>query len=87
MATIQMTLDDHLAAEVEDLAKSLGTTFASFAADALRRAVVRHRYEDGKIDEETWMRAIAINPAFADLFDPSEDIYTLNDGIPFRDEV
>lgn len=87
MATIQMTLDDYLAAEAEDVAKSLGTTFAGFVAEALRQAVLRHRYADDEIDEVTWSRAIAANPAFADLFDAEEDVYSPTDGTPFRDEV
>jgi hypothetical protein len=35
--------------------------------------------------EEEWLRAAASNPAFADLADPREDIYTLEDGKPFVD--
>jgi len=37
--------------------------------------------------EEEWLRAAARNPAFADLNDPEEDIYTLVDGEPFHDQV
>ena len=38
-------------------------------------------------DETEWLRAAASNPAFADLADPAEDIYSLADGIPFNDEA
>jgi hypothetical protein len=38
-------------------------------------------------DEAEWLRAAASNPAFADLANPEEDIYSLTDGKPFDDEV
>lgn len=41
---------------------------------------------DDDIDEQEWLRAAASNPAFDFLHDPREDIYTLTDGEPFRDE-
>lgn len=37
--------------------------------------------------EEVWLRATATSDAFAFLSDPAEDIYTLNDGEPFRDAI
>jgi hypothetical protein len=40
----------------------------------------------GDISEEEWMRAAARNPEFAWLADPAEDIYTMNDGVPFYDD-
>ena len=42
--------------------------------------------DDADIDEQEWLRAAARNPAFDFLNDPTEDIYTPNDGHPFRDE-
>lgn len=33
-------------------------------------------------NEIEWLRSAARNPAFADLQDPAEDIYTLQDGKP-----
>ena len=42
--------------------------------------------EDADIDGQEWLRAAAANPAFAFLAAPEEDIYTLDDGRPFRDE-
>ena len=42
--------------------------------------------EDGDVDEREWLQAAASNPAFDFLKDPEEDIYTLADGEPFRDE-
>jgi len=38
------------------------------------------------IDEREWLRAAAANPAFDFLKEPEEDIYTLADGRPFRDQ-
>ena len=40
----------------------------------------------GIIDEAMWLRAAANNPAFEDLTDPIEDIYTIADGKPVNDE-
>lgn len=37
-------------------------------------------------DEETWMRWLARHSVSDLLADPAEDIYTLDDGRPFRDE-
>lgn len=42
--------------------------------------------DEADIDEREWLRAAATNPAFDFLDDPAEDIYTLDDGKPFRDE-
>ena len=38
-------------------------------------------------DEKEWMQAAARNPVFDYLSEPEEDIYSLSDGEPFRDEV
>ncbi len=38
-------------------------------------------------DETEWLQAAARNPAFAVLREPEEDIYTIDDGEPFHDEV
>jgi hypothetical protein len=37
--------------------------------------------------EEAWLHATATSDAFAFLADPAEDIYTADDGEPFRDAV
>ena len=37
--------------------------------------------------EDSWLRAAASSEAFAFLADPAEDIYTPEDGEPFRDTV
>ncbi len=42
--------------------------------------------EDDDWNEEEWLKAAAQNSAFDFLKDPSEDIYTLNDGRPFHDQ-
>ncbi len=38
-------------------------------------------------DEGEWLRAAARNPAFEELSDPAEDIYSLADGQPFNAEA
>jgi hypothetical protein len=48
------------------------------------RVWVMREMGDEELDEKLWMAALASNPAFADLNDPAEDIYTLNDGQPFK---
>jgi hypothetical protein len=42
--------------------------------------------EESDIDQQEWLRAAAMNPAFDFLKDPEEDIYTLADGKPFDDQ-
>ena len=37
-----------------------------------------------KITEEEWLKFTSQNPAFIDLANPDENIYTLNDGEPFN---
>ena len=39
------------------------------------------------IGEDDWLLSAARNPAFRDLADPEEDIYTEADGELFRDSV
>jgi hypothetical protein len=40
--------------------------------------------ENDDIDEKLWLTSLSNNPALSDLTDPTEDIYTLKDGKPFR---
>jgi hypothetical protein len=42
---------------------------------------------NGEHDEAEWLRAAANSPAFADLANPEEDIYSLADGKPFDDKA
>jgi hypothetical protein len=42
---------------------------------------------NGDWDETEWLQAAASNPAFAELSEPEEDIYSLTDGAPFHDEA
>jgi len=43
-------------------------------------------YDDSEIDEAQWVHAVSFwqAPDFAD--DPAEDIYTMEDGVPFNDK-
>ncbi|MBM3135501.1 MAG: hypothetical protein FJZ89_09530 [Chloroflexi bacterium] len=43
-------------------------------------------FEESDIDEREWLRAAVMNPAFAFLKEPEEDISTLADGKPFYDQ-
>jgi len=43
--------------------------------------------EQSDEDEEEWLRAAARNPVFKDLEAPEEDLYSLEDGEPFRDQA
>jgi hypothetical protein len=52
------------------------------------RVIVLYPAEDAnEISEDEWLYAAAHNPAFDFLKESSEDIYTPEDGEPFRDEV
>ena len=54
MRTVQMTLDDALVQEIDQVVKRLGTTRSAFAREALRTALARverqemeHRHREG----------------------------------------
>ena len=42
-----------------------------------------NEYETDEPTEEEWLKFLASSPAYDDLKDPAEDIYTLEDGKPF----
>lgn len=50
------------------------------------RVIVLYPWDEA-LDEAAWLRSAAQNPAFADLGAPEEDIYSLADGKPYRDEA
>ncbi len=50
------------------------------------RVIVLYPLDD-TWDETEWLRAAARNPVFAELASLEEDIYSLADGKPYRDEV
>jgi len=50
------------------------------------RVIVLYPLAEGW-DEEEWLRGAARNPAFHDLAAPEEDVYSLEDGEPFRDQT
>jgi len=80
MTAIEMTgtVDEHSQLELDGSLPIVGPKRV--------RVIVLSLRED-EIDETAWLRAASSNPAFAFLNDPEEDIYTLNDGKPFHDEV
>jgi hypothetical protein len=57
-----------------------------FLGPARVRVIVLYPSSD-EWDESEWLRAAAYNPAFDFLKDSEEDIYSLDDGKPFHDEV
>jgi hypothetical protein len=50
------------------------------------RVIVMYPLIEG-VEEDEWLRAAARNPVFHGLENPEEDIYSLEDGEPFRDQV
>jgi len=50
------------------------------------RVIVMYSPDD-EWDEKEWLHAAMLSPAFIDLKDPKEEIYTLIDGKPFHDEA
>ena len=50
------------------------------------RVIVLYPIRD-KWDNSEWLKAAGSNPAFDFLKDPEEDIYSLEDGKPFNDEI
>lgn len=43
--------------------------------------------DEEDFDEAEWLRAAAANPAFDFLKNTAEDIYSVTDGVSFRDEA
>ncbi len=50
------------------------------------RVIVLYQADETS-DEIEWLHAAAHNPAFESLADPEEDVYSLDDGEPFFDQV
>lgn len=42
--------------------------------------------DESDFDEQVWRKAAAANPSFDFLKDPKEDIYSVSDGKPYRDQ-
>ena len=87
---------EHLVEILDEARRELGP---SPSLDLLRQLLLEDREQGGGLqsavaetatDDPTeleWLNALARNPAFGFLADPAEDIYSLSDGIPFRDEA
>ena len=75
MTAIEMsgTIDEHRNLKLDDL----------FPLSGPNRVRVIVMYPEDDLDEIVWQKAVSSNPAFDFLKDSREDIYTLNDGIPF----
>lgn len=57
-----------------------------FAGPKRVRVIVLSTHDD-EIDDIAWLQAASHNPAFSFLTNPEEDIYSITDGQPFKDEV
>lgn len=55
----------------------------SFQPSSKVRIIVLYP-EPEENEEISWLKSAAANPAFADLIDPIEDIYSVQDGKPFH---
>jgi metal-responsive CopG/Arc/MetJ family transcriptional regulator len=70
MRTVQMTLDDALVQEVDQVVKQLGTTRSAFARDALRAALARvERQKMERKHREGYMRQPVQTGEFSDWED------------------
>jgi len=80
MAAIETTgtIDEHHQLQLDSLLPIPGPMHV--------RIIVLYPRSD-EWDETEWLQAAARNPVFAFLSDAEEDIYSLADGEPFRDEV
>lgn len=80
-------LDRYLAAWILRLAQRDHRPPSAVVAEALRlyEQRLQEEIEGEEWEEQNWLRLASHNPAFAFLHEPSEDIYTLEDGEPFHD--
>jgi len=80
MTALEMTgtIDEHQQLRLDDV--------LPFPGPARVRVIVLYSSGD-EWDDTEWLKAAACNPAFDFLKDPEEDIYSLEDGRPFHDEV
>ena len=70
MRTVQMTLDDALVQEIDQVAKRLGTTRSAFAREALRTALARvERQEMDRRHREGYRRKPVQTGEFSDWED------------------
>lgn len=72
------TVDEHRQLQLDELLPFPGP---------MRVRVIVLYPPSGEWDETEWLQAASRNPTFDFLRDPEEDIYTVNDGKPFHDEI
>jgi metal-responsive CopG/Arc/MetJ family transcriptional regulator len=70
MRTVQMTLDDALVQEIDQVVKQLGTTRSAFARDALRAALAQVRRQ---AMEQKHQAGYARKPVTTEEFSDWED--------------
>ena len=80
MTALEMTgtIDEHQQLRLDDE--------LPFPGPARVRVIVLYP-SNNEWGEAEWLKAAARNPAFEFLNDPEEDIYSLDDGKSFHDEV
>jgi hypothetical protein len=72
------------AIEIETKANDQGKIEVQLSEKYINKKVRIIILTEDELEEDEWLHAIAENPAFDFLNEPSEDIYSLKDGKPFR---
>ena len=70
MKTVQMTLDENLVIQVDNIVKQLNTTRSAFARDALRQAIGNHQK---KVLEDKHRKGYQNQPVSGNEFSVWED--------------
>ena len=81
IASIEDT-GERIVIEQEGKAIAAIITYADLKRLEALEAALIHK---AKLEEYEWLKVAIANPAFNSLRDSAEDIYTLADGLPFRD--
>jgi len=72
------------AIEIETTANAQGKIEVQLSDKYINKKVRIIILSEDELEEDAWLHAITENPAFDFLHEPSEDIYSLKDGKPFR---
>jgi hypothetical protein len=72
------------AIEIETTANDKGKIEVQLSDNYINKKVRIIILSEDAFEEEEWLHAITENPAFDFLNEPSENIYSLKDGKPYR---
>jgi hypothetical protein len=72
------------AIEIETTANDQGKIEVQLSGKYINKKVRVIILSEDELEEDEWLHAIATNSAFNFLNEPSEDLYSLTDGKPFR---